>query len=264
MAIAEYAGHGGAERGAKTKRSRRGDYGFDGNMIGLVAMGMVVAALASSAALERAGHAVIATVAALVAAYLLAMIGFYLHTTRRGKFAVWSEILDALRLRGDEHVLDAGCGRGAVLTMVAKHVLKGRAVGVDIWSKRDQSGNCLEATERNLAAEGVREHCELMTGDARAMPFPNASFDLVVSSLAIHNVFGRAGRKQAVAEIARVLKPGGRVAIADPAYTRMYAQVFEHLGFVDVRRRRLGWRFWWGPAFPTTTLVTGTKPYMQK
>lgn len=264
MTFAEYAGHGSAGRGLTMKRSRRGDYGFDGNIIGLVAMGVVVAALASSAALERAGHTGIATVMALVAAYLLTMIGFYLHTTRRGKFAVWSEIIDALRLWGDEHVLDAGCGRGAVLTMIAKHVPRGRAVGIDIWSKRDQSGNCLEATERNLAAEGVGEYCELVTGDARAMPFPDASFDLVVSSLAIHNVFGRAGRKQTVAEIARVLKPGGRVAIADPAYTRTYAQVFEQLGFVDVRRHRLGWRFWWGPAFPTTTLVTGTKTGMQK
>lgn len=259
MAITEYADHNGLEHGLMTKCQRRGDYGFDGNMIGLVAMVVVIAALVAAMSLQHAGHAGIAAVAAILAAYLIVMIGFYFHTTRHGKFTVWAEILCALRLRGDEHVLDAGCGRGAVLTMVGKQVPRGSAIGIDIWSKRDQSGNSIEATERNLAAEGVEEHCKVVTGDLRGMPFRDASFDLVVSSLAIHNVFGRASRSQAIAEIARVLKPGGRVAIADPAYTLTYAQQLEQLGFVDVRRRPLGWRFWWGPGFPTTTLVTGTK-----
>lgn len=249
--------------GLTTKHPRRGDYGFDGNMIGLVATAVVAAALVTAATLERAGHVGIAAVAVIVAAYLGAMVGFYLHTTRRGKFVVWAEILDALRLRGDERVLDAGCGRGAVLTMVGRQVPRGSAVGLDIWSKRDQSNNCIESAQRNLVVEGVREHCELVTGDMRAMPFSDGSFDLVVSSLAIHNIFGRAGRTQAVAEIARVLKPGGRVAIADLACTSTYAQELEQYGFVDVKKRRLGWRFWWGPGF-ATTLVTGSKPRMRK
>jgi SAM-dependent methyltransferase len=260
MVKTEHLDHDGRDHGLVTKRPRQSDFGFDGNMIGLVAMVVVAATLASAAAFERAGHVGIAVMAAFVAAYLVAMIGFYLYTTRRGKFAVWAEILGTLRLRGDERVLDAGCGRGAVLTMVGKQVPRGSAVGIDIWSKRDQSGNCLAATERNLAAEGVHEHCKAVTGDLRTMPFPNASFDLVVSSLAIHNIFGSAGRRQAVAEIARVLKPGGRVAIADLAYTPAYMQELERLGLVDVRRRSLGWRFWWGPGFPTTALVTGIKP----
>lgn len=264
MAKIEHVDHDGPRRGLVTKRTRQSDFGFDGNMVGLAAMVVVVAALSLAAVFEYARHIGIAAIAAFVAAYLAAMIGFYLYTTRRGKFAVWAEILGALRLHGDERVLDAGCGRGAALTMVGKHVPRGSAVGIDIWSKRDQSGNCLAATERNLVAEGVHERCRAMTGDLRTMPFPNASFDLVVSSLAIHNIFGRAGRRQAVAEIARVLKPGGRVAIADLAYTQAYVQEFERQGLVDVRRHSLGWRFWWGLGFPTTALVTGIKPGLQR
>ena len=264
MAKTEHVDHDGPERGLVTKRSRQSDFGFDGNMTGLASMVVVVAALVPAAVIERSGHIGIAAMAAFVAAYLVAMIGFYLYTTRRGKFAVWAEILGTLRLRGDERVLDAGCGRGAVLTMVGKHVPRGSAVGLDIWSKRDQSGNCLAATERNLAAEGVHEHCKAVTGDLRTIPFPDASFDLVVSSLAIHNISGRTGRRQAIAEIARVLKPGGRVAIADLAYTRAYIQELERLGLVNIKRRNLGWRFWWGPGFPTTALVTGIKPEPQR
>src|SRR5438270_621724 len=59
-------------------------------------------------------------------------------TGRFRKFAVWAELLDRLDLRGDERLLDVGCGRGAVLLMAARRLPRGRAVGVDVWSARDQ------------------------------------------------------------------------------------------------------------------------------
>jgi arsenite methyltransferase len=242
-----------------TRLRRRGEYGFDGNMTGLLGTTAVTTALLIvAAALAVAGFVRGAAITALVAALLLTTLGIYIHTTRRGKFLVWAEILDSLRLRGDERVLDVGCGRGAVLTMVAERLPRGLAVGIDLWTA-DQSGNGTEAAERNLVAEGVRERCELVTGDMRSMPFPDASFDLIVSSLAIHNVRRLAGRTRALEEISRALAPGGRVAIADLAWTQAYTQRLKALGFIGVRRRRLGWRFWWGPALPATALVTGTK-----
>jgi arsenite methyltransferase len=244
-----------------TRPPHQGEYGFDGNMIGLVGMiAVAFASLTAAVALALTGFVgAAARIAALVVAPLLTTLGIYLHTTRRGKFLVWAEILDRLRLRGDERVLDVGCGRGAVLTMVARCLPRGVAVGIDLWTS-DQSGNGTEAAERNLIVEGVRERCNLVTGDMRSMPFPDASFDKIVSSLAIHNIRDLAGRSRAIEEVARVLAPGGHVAIADLAWTRVYARRLEALGFIDVRRCRLGWRFWWGPAFPATALVTGTKP----
>jgi arsenite methyltransferase len=80
----------------------------------------------------------------------LQAIRSYLYSTRRGKFAVWAELLDAQPWRGDEHVLDIGCGRGAISVMMAKIVPRGRAVGLDLWRSEDQSGNNPEATWRNL------------------------------------------------------------------------------------------------------------------
>ena len=240
---------------------RRGEYGIDGSLIGVVGMSAVTTALLVAAVvLARAKFVGAATTTALVVAVLLTILGIYLHTTRRGKFLIWAEILDGLALKGDERVLDVGCGRGAVLTLVAERLRHGRVVGIDIWSRADQSGNGIDAAERNVAAEGVRDRCELVTGDMRSMPFPDASFDVTVSSLAIHNVRNLLGRIQAIEEIARTLRPGGRVAIADLAWTRIYARKLGALGFIGVTRRPLGWRFWWGLSFPSTTLVTGTKP----
>lgn len=97
-------------------------------------------------------------------------------------------VLGQLNLRGDERILDLGCGRGAVLLLAAQHLTTGLAVGVDLWRRLDQSGNSLEATLRNALAEGVEDRVELHTADMMALPFADESFDLVVSNFAINNI----------------------------------------------------------------------------
>ena len=76
-----------------------------------------------------------------------------------------------------------GSGRGAVLVAAAKCVPLGRAVGVDLWRSVDQSGNTAEATKRNTDLEGVAGRVELHTRDMTALEFPDATFDVVLSSL---------------------------------------------------------------------------------
>jgi SAM-dependent methyltransferase len=196
----------------------------------------------------------------LPAVFLLACAGSCFYTTLRGKFVVWAELLDQLGLRGDERILDLGCGRGAVLLLAAQRLTTGRAVGVDLWRSRDQSGNAADATRRNAVAEGVADRVELHTADMTALPLEDDSFDLVVSSLAIHNIWGRAGRQKAIEEAVRVLRPGGRLMIADIWATRHYQARLVALGMSDVARRGLGWRFWWGGPWAPTCLVTATKP----
>src|SRR5262249_26662865 len=160
----------------------------------------------------------------------------------RGKFLVWAELLDRLELRGDERVLDLGCGRGAVLLLAAEHLTTGRAVGVDLWRRGDQSGNAAEATQRNAAAQGAADRGELHTADMTALPFEADSFDVILSNVAIHNVGGRAAREEAIEEAVRVLRPGGRLMIVDLWATPLYRAQLTRLGLSDVARRSLGWR----------------------
>jgi len=186
-------------------------------------------------------------------------VASFLYTTRRGKFVAWARILDDLQLGGDERVLDLGCGRGAVLTMVAARLRTGRATGIDLWSTRDQSGNAASVCRRNAELEGVGERVDIETGDMRKLPFADAAFDVVLSSLAIHNIPAKADRRQAIVEAVRVLVPGGRIAIADIRSTSLYARTLRELGMIDVQRRRLGWRFWYGNPIAATSLVTASK-----
>jgi arsenite methyltransferase len=217
--------------------------------------------MAVVAALELALAVVVGNFRPLLAAlFILAVLGFYLHGTLRGKFVVWAELLGTLNLRGDERLLDMGCGRGAVLLMAAQHLTTGRAVGVDLWRSVDQSGNSPEATQRNAVAEGVADRVDLHTGDMTALPFEDNSFDVVVSSLAIHNISGRAGRDKAIDEAVRVVRPGGRLMIADVRATRRYQTGLAEIGMSDVARRGLGWRFWWSGPWAVTGIVTATKP----
>jgi arsenite methyltransferase len=190
---------------------------------------------------------------------LLILASVYLHTTLRGKFRVWHTLLDGMALHGDERILDLGCGRGAVLLMVADYVPQGRAVGIDIWSIKDQSGNAMAVTHQNAVTEGIADRVELHTADMRQLPFESGSFDVIVSNVAIHNISAKAGRDQAIDEAWRVLRPGGRLLIADISKSRQYQQRLAGLG-ATVVRRNLGWRMWWGGPWVSTMLIDARKP----
>src|ERR1700735_5159728 len=178
---------------------------------------------------------------ATVGTLLLASSGVYLHTTLRGKLRIWARELDRAGLKGNEQLLDLGCGRGAVLVEAARRLPAGRAVGVDLWAK-DQSGNSPEATLANAAASGVADRVEVHTADMTALPFADGSFDVVTSAMAIHNIPSPEGRYRAVDEAMRVLRPGGQLLVADPwPMARKYA---EHIGQGTLRS--LGPGYWYG------------------
>ena len=245
-----------------TATSPRADYGVDAPYAPiLMAIGGLGLLTLSALRLAEDGRAVTVVAPMFGGMWLLLNAAVFVHTTRLGKFAVWSELLDGLALTGGERLLDIGCGRGAVLLMAAKRLPRGRAVGVDVWSSKDQSGNAEAVTRVNAAAEGVADRIELHTADMRQLPFADDSFDVVVSSLAIHNVPGADQRARALREAARVLKRGGRLLIADIRHVRVYARELEACGLTITDRRSLGIRFWYafGP-WAATHMVAATKP----
>jgi SAM-dependent methyltransferase len=234
-------------------------YGVDGPaQVGVLASAtsvLLVSALAALAARRRFGWLLM-----LGAAFEAFRTGTFLHATLRGKFAVWAREIDALELAGSEQVLDLGCGRGAVLLTVARRLTTGKAIGLDLWQAKDQSGNTGAATWRNALVEGLSDRIDLVTGDMRALPFEDNSFDLVVSSLALHNVPDTDDRRKALTEALRVLRPGGQLLIADALHADAYADALSEAGAQDVAVRPLGWRVWYGGPWFGLSMVTAHRP----
>jgi len=162
-----------------------------------------------------------------------------------GKFRHRGRILSLTTWTGTENVLDVGTGRGLLMIGAAKKLTTGKSTGIDIWSAKDLSGNRPENALRNAELEGVADRIEVRSEDATKMSFADATFDVVVSNLCIHNIPTREGRAKACREIVRVLKPGGVALISDFIHLREYAGVFRGTG---ATANRAGW--FWFDTFP--------------
>jgi SAM-dependent methyltransferase len=165
-----------------------------------------------------------------------AMACWMIYDSKIGKLRERERLLDLIPWRGSESVLDVGCGRGLMLIGAARRLTTGKAAGLDLWQTEDLTGNTPEATLQNARHEGVADRVDVKTGDMRKMPFPDASFDVIVSNVAIHNVYEREGRDQTMREIARVLRPGGRIVIHDIRHVGEYAAALAGHGLIDVNR----------------------------
>jgi ubiquinone/menaquinone biosynthesis C-methylase UbiE len=101
-------------------------------------------------------------------------------------------------------VLDVGTGPGVLLVELAKHRTDLRLTGIDL------SADMISAAERNVRRFGDR--VGVRVASVTELPFADGSFDLIVSSLSLHHWDEP---QAAVPELARVLRPGGRLAIYD-------------------------------------------------
>jgi arsenite methyltransferase len=138
--------------------------------------------------------------------------------------------LDLIQWRGNESVLDVGCGRGLMLIGAAQRLTTGRAVGIDTWEAKDLSDNFSQAATDNAQKAGVQSKVTVQTADARALPFADSSFDVVVSHTVIHNIPDASDRYKALSEIVRVLRPGGQLILCDIEHRDVYLNTLVSLG----------------------------------
>lgn len=109
-------------------------------------------------------------------------------------------------------LLDVGCGPASITADLAERVAPGRVVGLDA------AAGALEAARATLSERGLSEQVEVTSGDVMALPFEDASFDVVHAHQVLQHLADPVG---ALAEMRRVTRPGGIVAVRDAVYSAM-------------------------------------------
>jgi arsenite methyltransferase len=179
-----------------------------------------------------------------VGGYFLFGAAGMLFYSKVGKLRLRERLLNKISWQGNERVLDVGCGRGLLTVGAASRLSSGKVVGVDVWNRKALSGNQGESVLQNAKIEGVSDRVEIKEGDARELPFPDETFDVVISNFVVHELSNRAEREKMMREMARVLKPGGRVALVDFIFTDECVEDLRKCGVAAERVRDAFLSFW--------------------
>lgn len=124
----------------------------------------------------------------------------------RAHEAFRQHIVELVAVTGNEQVLDAGCGTGVTALRIAAHCPGCAVHGIDLSLKM------VAAARQDAAAQGLT--ADFRVGSITALPYPDHAFDVVITNIMYHHL-DLTEKWQAVAEIARVLKPGGRYVSAE-------------------------------------------------
>jgi ubiquinone/menaquinone biosynthesis C-methylase UbiE len=120
--------------------------------------------------------------------------------------AIKRRVLARAAIAGGEDVLDVGCGTGTLAVAAARAAPGATVTGLDA------DGSILDRARRKAAGAGLEIGFD--EGMSTALPYTDASFDLVLSTLFFHHLPDDA-KRQTAAEMVRVLRPGGRLVVGD-------------------------------------------------
>ncbi|HEX9201063.1 MAG TPA: methyltransferase domain-containing protein [Acidobacteriaceae bacterium] len=171
----------------------------------------------------------------------LTTTGLVLHAAARYDLTLWlltlgrekafrERVLRLARLSPGEQVLDVGCGTGTLAIAAAREVgPTGAVYGVD--ASPEMLARAAKKASKAGADIGFRNAL------AEALPFPDAHFDVVLTTVMLHHLPGKL-RNQCAAEIRRVLKPGGRLLAVDfgasPSHSRGIIAHFHRHGHISL------------------------------
>jgi len=112
----------------------------------------------------------------LIAGFILVGFGIYLISSYGISLLLMdqtkaSELPKKIEMKGNERVLDVGCGLGKMTVGIAKVLEKGKVIDIDIWNKWEIMGNSSERAYENARIEGVIDKVEFKYGDMLSIPF---------------------------------------------------------------------------------------------
>jgi arsenite methyltransferase len=219
-----------------------------------VAVGVLVSKYTIASAPKTADTAIIVGPGVGFLIFVVAAALYW--SSRLGKAREMSKIVNDIPWGGEEVVLDLGCGRGLAMVMAAKRLTTGYALGVDTWPASRLSGNDPKSIGANAESEGVESMVSAAKGFSAQLPLADRSVDVILSGAGLHHLVPPKLRGALFAEMARVLKDGGRVGILDAGNGPEYSALLNRTGLRDVQMHRI--RF---AGFPPFHIVLARKPY---
>ena len=156
------------------------------------------------------------------------------------------ELIAEIAWKGDENVLDVGCGNGILILGAAKRLTSGKAIGIKIWTEKAGDSRP-EAFLKNAEIEGVADRVSLENVDVSRMPYEDESFDIILCGLTMHHIMHDGGADSAMSEMNRVLKTSGTIAVYDVPIAIMSTAKLMRKNGLKVNRKN-------------NTLIFGSKP----
>ena len=136
--------------------------------------------------------------------------------------------VDQALIKPGDSVLDVGCGTGEVTLLAKIRAKQGSVYGID------PAPEMIAVARKKASRKGLE--IDFRVGVIEALPFPDSSIDVVTSSLMMHHL-PQDLKERGLVEIYRVLKPGGRLLIAD--FMRPTGSFLNHLFIAFTRHQRL-------------------------
>jgi len=136
--------------------------------------------------------------------------------------------VDNALIKPSDSVLDVGCGTGEVTLLAKTRAKNGKVYGID------PAPEMITVARKKAARKGL--DIDFRVGVIEALPFPDGSIEVVTSSLMMHHL-PEDLKVRGIAEIYRVLKPGGRLLIAD--FMRPTGSLLNHLFIAFTRHQGL-------------------------
>ncbi|KAH8678544.1 S-adenosyl-L-methionine-dependent methyltransferase [Xylariales sp. PMI_506] len=128
-------------------------------------------------------------------------------------------------IRKTDYILDAGCGPGTITTGLAKYASEGKTIGLDISPDVLRKAKAL-ANKANIPPEGPGSVAFEQGNILERLPYPDSTFDVIFCCQVFGHLEQLEKRLQALAELRRVLKPGGLLATRDAAAQHFYPERF--------------------------------------